>query len=592
VCFETLGRNGVCSTDLAHALTVSERWRALRRFREILEQDLKQSTHQQCREREVDVLLVWNVQLALQTSDPTLLPDLLECLRSLWAHPPQRHQHHNHHHHARYTQPDPELESLSRFRNKVAPVADANGTTIQTLLTCWRTYRYDTVVLESLVPCFRALAKQGRFSSTAPSSGVGQWKEVAERLHAALARETRPENALRPTLWGLLKDAVFRALPDEKCGWFGTFQELTLRELLPKDTTTNTDIGMDSSNSVSNVTMEHGVGILWSWAVIPRLGRTLAESTSLWIILDMLHNDRSPRSRILATRQKATATLGTILTHFSSTNDVNDENPVPETMTKQTWIASRLLTLLETESDPDWRRRCLRTLRCLCSCSWGRRMLDNACTHLLLPTLLRIVRDDTADSPDTRVQACQCLSTMLPLPPPSWIDSLPLVETTLIQTASKKSTPDKVVLAASQALAASLQYSPWKRSASCFSTSFHERVRDVLQDNEARETYHVAFGELLHQIVLEHEHQTSVPDLLSSTTILDIITLLLTPLGPDFGPSRDHALRVVEILSRHEKKKLADHESLLGALVNLCLVTSGELKVQVKTIVLDLVPEL
>ena len=76
--------------------------------------------------------------------------------------------------------------------------------------------------------------------------------------------------------------------------------------------------------------------------------------------------------------------------------------------------------------------------------------------------------------------------------------------------------------------------------------------------------------------------------------MLSTLAELIAPIGPDFETSRQKAIAMIACLVQddHHKKSLAENESLLSALVNFCLITSGPLKEDAKQAILMLVPEL
>jgi hypothetical protein len=65
-------------------------------------------------------------------------------------------------------------------------------------------------------------------------------------------------------------------------------------------------------------------------------------------------------------------------------------------------------------------------------------------------------------------------------------------------------------------------------------------------------------------------------------------------MGPEYESSRRDALKIITLFMKSDghKKRLAENEALLTALVNFCLISSGPLKDEAKQVILRLVPEL
>ncbi len=148
--------------------------------------------------------------------------------------------------------------------------------------------------------------------------------------------------------------------------------------------------------------------------------------------------------------------------------------PPPELLLEQGWVPASLLRILDTETDVDWRRRCMRTIRCLASCDWGRSFLWKYCESpaYFLSALVRILANDGGGSSggnnsDTRIQVCQTISSLSPSAGSGWAAHGPFMESILVQTIQNTAPSDKLVLAASHTLHVSLHHSPGKRGNTC-----------------------------------------------------------------------------------------------------------------------------
>jgi hypothetical protein len=203
----------------------------------------------------------------------------------------------------------------------------------------------------------------------------------------------------------------------------------------------------------------------------------------------------------------------------------------------------------------------------------------------------------------------------------------PYFETALVQTIEDAAadSDDKLVLTAIQALQVCLDHNPWKRGGSgCFSHLFFESTLRVLRNQMSEPSYQAAFASLILHLVNQKKMSTSggksLTILLICPPVAEILSTLLTPLGPDFEASRSEALQAIVALTtmtatattsngqnvnddpndvvvvdnenyRKNLKTLAANECLLNNLVNLCLI-APTFKDQAKSAILKLVPEL
>jgi hypothetical protein len=208
-----------------------------------------------------------------------------------------------------------------------------------------------------------------------------------------------------------------------------------------------------------------------------------------------------------------------------------------------------------------------------------------------LNVLVQVLQSTDGGSDDTRIQACQTIASLLPGAGKHWASLGPYIESVLTQTIEGEESPDKLVLAASHTLYVSLEHSPWKRGNSCHTSSFFERIRSALEVNADDPLYHTGFSQLL--LLLAHDGASDESNLVSPP-VLTALTILLSALGPDYEPSRKDAMAILTLFLKKNghKKRLAENEGLLTALVNFCLISNGSLKDEAKHIILRVVPEL
>ena len=430
------------------------------------------------------------------------------------------------------------------------------------------------------------------------------------------------------------------------------------------------DCVLDCCHHSSSSLSETATGILWNWVSTSSSNTTTTPVVSLWMSADLTvwrhlqrlwhrrpDSNNGTTTPTMVVRRHLAAIVGTLLGHCCCGAETN-HNDVAESIRcirEQSWLVPSLLAVLEGfDVDVDYRRRCMRTVRCLASCEWGRSFLQSSSSpeqpKKLEEVLLEVLRTDDV-APDTRTLACQTVTALLPslaaASSSSKHDSVlmgPFLETALVQivetagdledqqqqqrssSASTTATlADKLVLAASQALCTSLRCSPWRRSASCFSELFFEQIMLVLQEQIDQSLYHVGFSGLLVELMKQevtavtHSAMADDSDTITTTTtktttqirdisvrlvfmppVLEILTMLLSPIAhPDFDASRQNAVHVLSVLVNDHpgnKKPMADDEYLLTALVNLCLMYSSNegspLKDAAKQLILALVPEL
>jgi hypothetical protein len=137
-----------------------------------------------------------------------------------------------------------------------------------------------------------------------------------------------------------------------------------------------------------------------------------------------------------------------------------------------------------------------------------------------------------------------------------------------------------------------------------------EELFSILQDHPDQPSCHQGLSELMIELlsptnITTEDSQPRIPGIasliVSSTAALDLLCMLIsaTP-SPDFDISRQNAIRALYIVaddSDQNKKALADHDNILTALVNVCLLNNnnddeGSTKQTAKSLVVSLVSKI
>jgi len=393
----------------------------------------------------------------------------------------------------------------------------------------------------------------------------------------------------------------------------------------------------DDSNKKTIALLEAATAILWNWSTSSKkLSLLMCDDSTVWKQMRHLWENTGTDQDKITLQRNISAIIGTMIANcclgaasctLHRRNDCDGcgsgiERPIA-TVVEQSWMLPILLREIEIcDIDIDYRRRCMRTIRCLASCTWGSAfLLKNS--DLLGSSLLEVLRmqNDKIDY-ETRTLACQSVTDLLPTVK-HHIESAsgllgPFLDTALIELVERVDDcthprlSGELVLSAIQTLSASLQYSPWQRSAECFSEAFFEILMMALQEHIDQPTFHADVSRLLVHLV-EREETITIDDSTSTATqirgiterlaniptVLEILTMLLSPIAnPAFDASRQNAVDVIRALVDEDlrnKKALAADEYLLTALVNLCLMNHSQgspIKEAAKEIILLLVPEL
>lgn len=417
------------------------------------------------------------------------------------------------------------------------------------------------------------------------SVGVKAGTTSTEAHDAMVDHTTTSPSPVRLSMLGLIKDLVFRAKDSDKECLYRYLSKVVLAQ-------SSVDTSYSAQEAVS--------AVLWNWAASETMGRAMAEVGDVWTTLEQ-YMSLPTTTETIPIHRNASSALGCVVAAWTanshSYSNPTSSPPPPGLLLEQAWVPARLLKILETETDVDWRRRCMRTIRCFASCDWGRSFLWKYCgsPEYFLNVLVQVLQSDNGGS-DTRVQVCQTVSSLLPSAKSGWAPLGPYMETILVQTIQNPASTDKLVLAASHTLHVSLTHSPWKRgnNYSCYPSGFFERISTCLETNSIDASYHIGFSSLLLELASNSTSSADGKSTLVCLSVLSALTVLLSAMGPEYESSRRDALKIITLVMKSDchKKRLAENEGLLTALVNVCLISSGPLKDEAKHLILRLVPEL
>lgn len=527
-------------------------------------------------EQAADRLLCWQLTCQLQENivDLSTVTSILECLQKLWT---------------TTTTTTPAHQKSTKqideyMKHSIISLQDV----LPWLLHAWEIFAKEeddddkneevaVVMVERILSILRTWCKikDARLKSRVIESGiVDSIHNELGRVNAYSAIHSADHGEKRKgLLLGLIKDLTFRASQFEKEFLYGEFRDIILENCCDQESA----LGVIESMSAT----------LWNLA--SDLGRIMAQDEQIWETLQQLWSTSVETKRIVCHRN-VSSTVGTIVSSISSKNE-----SAIALFQKQSWLLPALVEVLMNETDMDWRRRCMRTIRCLASSEWGRDFLwtHTSSVEDLVTTLLRVLQNEQDDS-DTRVQAAQAISSILSFKGEDIVPLGPVLETTLIYILTDRQSDEKLVLAATQTLCASLRHSPWKRSHTTLLTeTLMQRIHFTLGTKRDDHVCHNTFSDLLMQLYQDPSVQSDLSSFAKSP-VLDTLTLLIEPVGPDFDQSRKRAIEMVATLSSNAscRKQLAENEGLLTALVNFCLITNGPLKESAKNAILALVPEL
>ena len=500
------------------------------------------SNHSVALKHGADRLLSWQLICNLQEEsvDMQILLEILDCLEKLW----------------RQSRPD-------RMNSSVLGLLDV----LPWLVHMWQRFPDHDPVVKSTLQILRiwSKVKNPRLKSRLVRSGV------IDCIRQEYRRGASSRERLLLAL-SLLKDLTFRSSFDDKEFLYANTKDVVLENCQ------NNHCGVAEAMSAA----------LWNLALEPILGRKMAQDQELWDAVQRLWKT-STQTVGVAVHRNVSSAVGMIVASI-----VGSTQAAPNLFLDQLWLLPALLEVLSDESDKDWRRRCMRTIRCLASCDWGRAFLWDHVPSVesLFMILLRVLQNGEDDT-DTRVQACQVIASVLPFKRDELVPLGPCLETSLIRTLNDRNIDEKLTVALSQALTVILGQSPWKRASTCFSATSMERIRIALDKSRRDATCHITLSSLMIQLLQQHTIQRKVAAF-ASTPVLESLSLLLESVGPEFELSRRNAVHMVTLLSSDpsSKKLLAENEGLLSSLVSFCLMSNGPLKEDAKNAILRLVPEL
>jgi hypothetical protein len=259
-------------------------------------------------------------------------------------------------------------------------------------------------------------------------------------------------------------------------------------------------------------------------------------------------------------------------------------------------IIRTLVAIVEQDSDSIVRRRAMRTLRCL-ACSQEKQVRASLNQHdvpsVYFGAIARRIAEDDENDRDMQIQACLAICAS--------IDSLscsdwPRLETVLLQRI-ETSNDEKIIQAACSCLVECIKHSPWRRGPSGFSDLFWARL-EVAATSSAEP--HSSISCLLIELArLETKYPESTksthPSNLTNSAPIKIMSHLISLSSEEHREIRQNALETISSLATNiaNRRALAENESLLSALVNLCLLQpDAATKEAAKQIIVDLVPEL
>ena len=491
---------------------------------------------------------------------------------------------------------------------------------------------------------------------------------------------------------GLMKQLVFRASDgSQKEFLYEQWNEVVLRCILSGGNTisirANRSVATAPGDSTKHESLEDATSaILWNWASWGPLARYMAQNPKIWDSLKELLLI-SQRTKQISVLQHVLSTIGTIVSCFTGSKqheplelqDVDDvENfdvsAVPDLLQRQTWILDSFVDVLQETNDTDSRRRCLRTIRCLSSSSWGRQYMERNATATkdkpLLALLVQILRRPESDT-NAHIQICQTILSLAPCFSQDWIQPwIPHLQVAVMQKVQDDQQTDKALTIAALSVlgvlclvednhAGTTKALGWNGEQS-YSTPFYKQLKHLMSTRYKDDVdFSQATAEFLNHLArydcgktrheeqqgaavaaatssatelvdsdvmverADHQHQETIDEgkdglaaaevdesgispssplpnycFASNPHVVELLCLLLAPTSPDLERSQQVTIATLTLLVfEHEdpqnKKALADHEDLLTALVNLCLIstTGGPTKDQAKRVILALVPE-
>ena len=259
-------------------------------------------------------------------------------------------------------------------------------------------------------------------------------------------------------------------------------------------------------------------------------------------------------------------------------------------------LLPRLIHLVETDSDPVVRRRAMRTIRCLAfsTDSTTKSVVENEnLSSFLVNVISRSSLHDDENDHDMLVQACQ---TVIALGGSIKVEAWSHLEKALVQQI-ETTTFTKIISAAIQCLIECMRNNPSARSPS--SEMFWKRLEMSVSNSPEAHIHISSLVVMLAKIEKRSEgfaaENIENPSILTTTPVVNTVTIMLLESGLSKEDSRNQALEAVLILAENEpnRRPLAENDRLLSGLVSLCLMQPDQKnKDSIKQVILQLVPEI
>ena len=314
---------------------------------------------------------------------------------------------------------------------------------------------------------------------------------------------------------------------------------------------------------------EYVAAIWWNLAMSSNVGHEMAKNDE---VLQSLQNLMLPNETV-KTRRNAVSSIGNL-----ATVPINHEALLSH---QDGALVECLVAAAKNEDDTDSRRRAMRTLRCLCSgkAAHTLRIRSDFCEFLSSAAQNDVDRD-------TRIQALECIAYIA-------ADGEAMakigdgIKTALIGTI-ENSNESKLTVAACKTLSVCL--SEADPTARAFSTAFYAKLATAATESLDGES-HQNVANVLSLVAVTDGFAEKVPP----SSFLNLLAVLLSPVGPDFEASRGVAWAAIKALADVDsnKRPLAEDEGLLTALVNFVMATGqADKKDEAKSLILKLIPEL
>lgn len=449
----------------------------------------------------------------------------------------------------------------------------------------------EALVLNIVGKVLRIYAKLESAKSLLIQLNHGRWLGLILQYCVTSLKNIHCASILCMEFLGLIKDLTFRSSASDK-EMILSLQDGIFGGLLATI--------CNAGSSVDKQIIEWFTAVIWNLVLEKSVCDQIMENERIhdFPILRYLlqlfqnYNKRQMCPHQIKIRRNATSAIGNILAHVQYQNvlfgGINEEESLD--------ILPTLLRLVETEGDSIVRRRAMRTVRCLAGSDHPKihKALEKEdMTTFLVEVISRSISMDDENDRDMQIQACQTICALMErMSGADW----PRVETALLQRV-ETSNDSKLILAACSCLAECVKKSPWRRGSSCFSEMFWTRLEATASSDKES---HSSIASLLFELAQldsarEDESTCTTSSTLTNTPIVNTLNHLISHEGKDLQESRWLALKTIVLLAEKEanKRPLAENESLLSGLVNLCLIQpNDDIKAIAKQVIINLVPEL